>query len=333
MILVGTCGWSRLYETVPPSKRRGRTTLQAYSDLFPTVEVNSSFYRFHRVDTYRKWRRSVPEDFEFTVKCHRSITHEHMLRPTERALENMARMFEAAEACGARVLLLQTPARLKACEESLKRAEAFFENVNGGAVQLGWETRGASWETAEARRGLREVLERFDVIHVTDPMKVEPVRVGEVAYFRLHGLPGYDLRYSYTNRQLEELRRRLDRFKDAGRVYVFFNNYAMYRDALRFQQLLCEGHPPPTPFGPNAVSWALRAFDGWPSSRDELLERCGRWRCWVAPDRSVPLGEVLRYFEERIYRGLEDVELEARRVWGRTGFPDGREVEEGRGAS
>ena len=38
------------------------------------------------------------------------------------------------------------------------------------------------------------------------------------------------------------------------------------------------------------------------------------------------LGEVLRLFEDQIYRDLK--EDEARRVLGRTGFPDRGEVEE-----
>ena len=174
MILIGTCGWSRLYEAVPPSRLKARTALKVYAELFPVVEINSSFYRFHRLETYRKWRQSVPESFEFTVKCHRSITHDLALRPKEEALENMAHMSEAVRACGARVLLLHTPAGLKATQESLKRAKAFFENIQRDEIQLAWETRGTSWETEEARKALREVLEQFDVIHVTDPMKLDP---------------------------------------------------------------------------------------------------------------------------------------------------------------
>jgi hypothetical protein len=49
----------------------------------------------------------------------------------------------------------------------------------------------------------------------------------------------------------------------------------------------------------------------------------------VETDRSVPLSEVLRLFEDQIYRDLEEAEKEARRVWGWMGFPDGGEVEEG----
>lgn len=49
----------------------------------------------------------------------------------------------------------------------------------------------------------------------------------------------------------------------------------------------------------------------------------------MAPDRNNPLGEVLKHFRKRIYRGPKDAELEAKRVWKRTGFPEGSEVEVG----
>ena len=326
LILVGTCGWSRLYEFLSPSEREGRSILEAYAELFPVAEVNSSFYKFHRPSTYRSWRRSVPEGFEFTIKCHRSITHEEMLKPTERALEAMDRMYEAAEACDARILLLQTPASLRPSEEAFRDVEAFFDAVSREGFQLVWETRGSAWEEPEARDRLRGLLDRFGVVHVTDPLKLMPASVSDVAYFRLHGLPGYNLRYSYRNAELLELHRRLEAL-DVERVYVFFNNYAMYRDAYRFSVLLREGEPPPSPFGPDAVSWALRGFDDWPSSRDALMERCGRWRCWVEPSKAVPLERILRHLDEGTSGCVEELVEAVEGIWDKLGYPSAEEVE------
>ncbi len=328
MILIGTCGWSRLYQALPPSRRRGRSVLQAYADLFPVAEVNSSFYRFHRVETYRRWREEVPESFEFTIKCHRSITHEERLRATETALGNMQKMAEAAEACGAEALVLQTPASLRAGEKTLREAERFFERAERGGTSLAWETRGESWEGEEARRALRELLERYGIVHVTDPFKIEPVALGEFTYFRLHGLPDYNLRYTYTNGQLLHLYKLLKGYeRKTGRVYVLFNNYAMYRDAERLQALHREGELPPTPFGPRSVWWTLRVLEEWPSTKEQLLSRCGRWRCWVEPDRSVELGTILQRFRDRTYTRLEEVLEEAERIWEETGYPTSEEAE------
>jgi hypothetical protein len=80
---------------------------------------------------------------------------------------------------------------------------------------------------------------------------------------------------------------------DPGRARAFFNNYAMYRDAKRQLTLHEGGELPPSPFGPRAVGYALRTFEGWPATKKRLLEDCGGWFCWVAPDESVKLREVL----------------------------------------
>lgn len=249
------------------------------------------------------------------------------MRPTNKALKGMERMYKAAEACEGPILLLQTPAGLRPSTESFEGVESFFEAVSGDSFQLAWETRGESWEVSEARSKLRSLLRRFRVIHVTDPLKLKPVWVGDAAYFRLHGLPGYNLRYSYTNAQLEELHRRL-RDLHADKIFVFFNNYAMYRDAYRFRRLLINGELPPSPFGPASISWALRGFDKWPTSKDVLLERCGRWRCWVEPSRSIPLERILKHLDDRNYHDVKEVLENAERLWVELGYPSAGEVEE-----
>lgn len=75
-VKIGTGVWSRFYQTVPPSERKRKGALQTYARHFLVVEINSSFYNFHKVDTYEKWRRETPLIFEFTLKCHQSISHE-----------------------------------------------------------------------------------------------------------------------------------------------------------------------------------------------------------------------------------------------------------------
>ena len=52
-------------------------------------------------------------------------------------------------------------------------------------------------------------------------------------YYRLHGRNGW--RYQYEDGELEELARTLPKQKES---YVFFNNYKMTEDALRFCKLL-----------------------------------------------------------------------------------------------
>ncbi|MFQ6065329.1 MAG: DUF72 domain-containing protein, partial [Candidatus Bathyarchaeia archaeon] len=156
-----------------------------------------------------------------------------------------------------------------------------------------------------------------------------PTFVTNIAYFRLHGLPGYNLRYTYTNRQLQELYEKLKAYENkVETVYLFFNNYAMYRDAQRLLTLHRTRKLPASPFGAKSVAWTLRTFEDWPTTKSQLQEKCGGWYCWIAPDKTVKLKEIIQYFREREYADANEVEKEAERIWDRTGFPSAQQVEE-----
>jgi uncharacterized protein YecE (DUF72 family) len=72
---IGTAGWgvpSQYLDQVPP----GGSHLQRYARRLNAAEINSSFYRPHRRTTYQRWAHSVPDDFRFSVKVPKAITHE-----------------------------------------------------------------------------------------------------------------------------------------------------------------------------------------------------------------------------------------------------------------
>lgn len=58
-----------------PPAFRDKSRLTYYSSLFNSIEVNSSFYKVPMASTVKKWAAGVPEDFQFTFKMHREITH------------------------------------------------------------------------------------------------------------------------------------------------------------------------------------------------------------------------------------------------------------------
>ena len=67
--LNGTEGWA--YFKVPSVD-----SLTAYSRAFNFVEVNSTFYQIPNIRTVESWRKSVPKDFQFSVRCNKKLTHE-----------------------------------------------------------------------------------------------------------------------------------------------------------------------------------------------------------------------------------------------------------------
>ena len=328
LVNVGTCGWSRIYQGVQPSQRVGKSSLQVYAKLFRAVEINSSFYKFHRFDTYRSWRAQVPRGFRFTIKSHRSLSHEWRLNATTDALGVFQRMVQAALVCQAKAILIQTPSTLTPTEDTLRIVDLFFEKVKEHGVPLAWETRGSGWETKENRLKLSGILEKDCLSHVVDLMKNDPAVISKMAYIRLHGLPGYNLRYAYTNSQLLRLRQRIEKtLAEAKEVYVFFNNYNMYRDAQRFRKMVETGELPPSPFGPRSLRIALEPYENWPVERSRLIEDCGKWYVWLKPDRAIRAAEVLRHLKETEFNSVSELEDDVARFWSDLGLPEAEQVE------
>jgi uncharacterized protein YecE (DUF72 family) len=80
-ILVGTSGWSykEWKGSFYPAKLPADEMLRFYAGVFPTVEVNNSFYRTPAERVLATWAEQVPEPFRFVVKASRRVTHNNRL--------------------------------------------------------------------------------------------------------------------------------------------------------------------------------------------------------------------------------------------------------------
>ncbi|HKP66948.1 MAG TPA: DUF72 domain-containing protein [Casimicrobiaceae bacterium] len=89
-IRVGLSGW----RYVPwrgvfyPKGLAQRRELEYASRRFSTIEINGSFYALQRPDAYARWHDETPDDFVFSVKGGRYITHMLRLRNCATALAN-----------------------------------------------------------------------------------------------------------------------------------------------------------------------------------------------------------------------------------------------------
>jgi uncharacterized protein YecE (DUF72 family) len=72
-ILVGTCNWSD-FEHFYPRGLKPNERLGYYSQLFPLVEVDSTFYRLMPTRNFELWAERTPDDFSFDVKAYRTLT-------------------------------------------------------------------------------------------------------------------------------------------------------------------------------------------------------------------------------------------------------------------
>ena len=219
-IRIGTAGWSIAREQAAhfPSEGQG---LQRYSAVLTCAEINSSFHRPHRASTWEKWRDSVPSDFRFSVKLPKTITHVARLVDVEPLLDAFV-----AEAGLLRerlaVLLVQLPPSL-AFEETV--AAAFFRQLRDRSLaSVTVEPRHASWFGDEAAALLRDVgVSRVGADPARVPGAAEPLVVGGLAYWRLHGSPVM-YRSSYSDR-IDDLAAAV-RASPANEKWIIFDNTA-----------------------------------------------------------------------------------------------------------
>lgn len=95
-IYMGCSGWhyDHWLGVLYNSRRR---YLEQYARFFHSVEVNSTFYRFPKEGQLKKWFDATPDDFVFSVKMNRYITHTKRLHETRIALSDFFEICEVLE--------------------------------------------------------------------------------------------------------------------------------------------------------------------------------------------------------------------------------------------
>ena len=65
--------------------------LARYFEMFDTVELNASFYRWPKDSTFAAWREQLPAGCTMSVKAHRGLTHYRRLASPEPWIERFDR--------------------------------------------------------------------------------------------------------------------------------------------------------------------------------------------------------------------------------------------------
>jgi uncharacterized protein YecE (DUF72 family) len=240
MIRIGCAGWS-IASKQAALFGDGDSTLARYATRFSVVEVNSTFHRSHRPDTFVRWAATVPRTFRFTVKLPKTITHEARLVGTGPAIRTFAHEIAGL---GTKLggVLVQLPPSLAF---DARVAGTFFRQMRTVfEVPIACEPRHPSWFAPR----VDALWERFDVARVVaDPPMPEgagtPGGAGPWRYFRLHGTPR--MYYSaYGDARLAEFAAQLRACDRARRqVWCMFDNTAhshAVENAARLQELLAE---------------------------------------------------------------------------------------------
>jgi uncharacterized protein YecE (DUF72 family) len=218
-LLIGTSGWSHDgWATDFYPEGTGKSNyLSYYVSQFNSVEANAPFYRLPSEETITSWRNEASEEFLFSVKGHRRITHYNKLKKVKEPLyEYLSRIRQLEESL--QTVFWQFPPNF--CK-NIERLEQFVQLLPDDQ-QFAFEFRHESWLCSD----IYELLQDHNYPIVWQSSSDFPddcIPTADSIYIRFHGLTGY--RYSYKKSDLEPwasvVKRHLDEGKDAQ---VYFNN-------------------------------------------------------------------------------------------------------------
>lgn len=142
-IWAGTSGYSypQWKGSFYPDEIRTDDLLKFYASQLGTVEINNTFYRFPSSDVVESWKSRTGDDFQFSLKAHRQVTHQKRLAAS--ATRNIVEFVQRASELGHRrgCILYQLPPDFQRDDQ---RLEHLLANLPPGP-RYAVEFRHESW--------------------------------------------------------------------------------------------------------------------------------------------------------------------------------------------
>jgi len=230
-LLLGCSGWSYREWSGPfyPPGTDSSRMLPLYARAFPTVEVNSTFYRVPPTSMVARWRDRAPEGFQYAAKLHQGITHERRLKGCGDLLEDfLERMRPLDEAGLLAAVLVQLPPSFTSTDLDTL---AGFLDIVPPRPRFAVEFRHSSWyDDGRLHPEVRELLtrRRTAVCVVDEPgLRTAPEVTSDLAYVRWHGLnPRHWYSYRYSPEELATWVEPVQTLcSEAEVVLGYFNNH------------------------------------------------------------------------------------------------------------
>lgn len=250
-MLIGTSGWG-YDEWVGQFYPKGLTKkeyLAYYSEIFYTNEINTTFYNIPSKRVVSNWVRRTPDDFLFSVKIPRVITHDHKLNLDE-CSESLHSFFDSisplCESGKLLAFLIQLPPSFKR-EVHFGILKKFIQNwpseLRNNNYHVVIEFRHLSWMEEDIFSYLRaNKLTYCAVIEPKLPPRMD-ITTPEFAYIRFHGY-GKEIWFDYlfSKSDIADWATKIrDVIDAAGKVCIYFNNhfsgYAVKNSLMLMEEL------------------------------------------------------------------------------------------------
>jgi len=208
-----------------PSEFMNTSSLTYYSSLFNSIEINSSFYKIPQSATLAKWAESVPENFRFTFKLWKGITHCKGFNFNE---EDVIQFFHSINAVMNKkgCVLIQFPPSLgREHIVQLDKLLSFIKILNTRQEwKIAVEFRNKSWYHDSVYTLLN--FHKVAIVIQDIPKSATPFldHKSDFLYIRFHGPTG-NYRDSYSEDFLNEYAGYLNEWIEDGKtVHLYFNN-------------------------------------------------------------------------------------------------------------
>jgi uncharacterized protein YecE (DUF72 family) len=299
-LLVGAGGWT--YFQVP-----GTARLEGYSQAFDFVELNSSYYDLPAVSSASDWRKRVPPDFSFSVRCPRVIVDHYGLNLLPGARGLLDRLEEVCMRLEAVVMtvLINASSPIKE-SELITRLSDFLGTFNAGATIVAVEFRGL-----RPSDGVLDVMRESGAVDCVDLSTTAPRYEGKVLYSRLFG-KGEENIYEFDDGELREIAKKASAPKFEKSILAF-HGVRMYRDAGRVKSFIDRGYFPKitSGVGTDSIREVLSEDARFPTTRSRLLKDQG-WKVFQDTDEVRKISTVLEKLPEGEFSSLDDVMAELR---------------------
>ena len=233
-IRIGTSGYSYPYwkNRFYPSGLAASRQLEYYASRFNALELNYTFYRFPSVKALQKASASVPDDFKFSVKAHKIITHTLRMKDAKQKVSEFIDI--VLEGLGEKLscILFQLPPSFHYSEQAI--ADLLESVAHNSRTVV--EFRHASWWTPIVYDTLKAAGISFCSVSYPG-LPEDNIMTTDVFYKRMHGVPEL-FKSSYDTGILQQLAADLP---EEGTSFVFFNNTmyeAGYSNAIEFKGLI-----------------------------------------------------------------------------------------------
>jgi len=183
-IWIGTSGWNYKHwkKVFYPEDIAQSKWLEFYSTQFNTVELNATFYRLPKQETFISWANRTPEGFLWAVKANKFITHTKRLKECRGPLD---RFFSSVKGLEGKLgpILFQLPPSL-AYEENLFTQ---FCALLPTEYKYALEVRHRSWINDNAFQVMSKYHIAFCISDTAGRYPYYEAVTTDFVYIRLHG--------------------------------------------------------------------------------------------------------------------------------------------------